>query len=133
MGTPEEKVKQLREVFNEICESIGLTDDAIKKTYDECNAGWIERTKEMGVTTIQFEVLFDAIDLNNDGEISPEEWVKHNKALGINPVYAEASFKPMDTDGDGKVSKKEFVDYQVEFYYTAEDKLNSSILYGPLD
>ena len=71
MGTPEEKVKQLREVFDEICESIGLTDDAIKKTYDECNAGWIERTKEMGVTTIQFEVLFSAIGLDNDGESLP--------------------------------------------------------------
>ena len=54
------------------------------------------------------------------------------KALNIDKAHARASFDAMDTNGDGKISKEEFVAYHVEFYYTAEDKLKSSILYGPL-
>ena len=57
----------------------------------------------------------------------------HYKALGADVAYARASFDAMDMDGNGVVSKEEFTAYNIEFFYSTEDKLNSSIMYGPLD
>ena len=131
MRTPNEKVQQLKKVLDGMCDSIGLTDNSVIKTYDECNRAWMERTKEMGVTSFQFEAHFDALDLNNDGCISLDEWIRHYKAMAIDPKYAKDSFNAMDTDHDGLVSKKEFVDYHMEYFYSDEDNLNSSILFGP--
>lgn len=132
LGTPAEKVKQVRELVEAMCASIGLTDYDVKQTYEENDNCWRKQAEEMGITTMQFEILFDAVDLNNDGEVSFEEWIIHNKALGINSIHARASFDAM-SKGDEKVSKEQFVDYHMEFYYTGEDNLKSSILYGPLD
>jgi hypothetical protein len=39
----------------------------------------------------------------------------------------------MNTSGDGVVSMDEFIQYNKEFFFTTEDTLKSSILYGPLD
>ena len=132
MGTSAEKVKQLREMVDAMCDSIGLTDHGVKYTYDEYYKQWEKRTEKMGVSAPQFEGYFNAVDLNNDGEISLEEWIIHNKCFGIDPAHAKASFNAM-SQGDGRVSQKQFVDYHLEFYYTAEDNLKSSILFGPLD
>ncbi len=52
--------------------------------------------------------------------------------LGIDTVHARASFDAMDANGDSIVSKEEFTAYLKEFYLTAEDKLKSSLLLGPL-
>ena len=90
---------------------------------EEYNVGWVERTKEMGVTTIQFEAFLMPLVsimmvkslLRNVSSIT--------KLLTLTLCMQRLQLW----------AKKESVDYQVEFYYTAEDKLNSSILYGPLE
>ena len=77
--------------------------------------------------------MFDVIDANGDGLIDLDEWRVLYECRGIPVEYAKASFVAMDADHDGLISRKEFVDYQFEFTFTSEDKLKSSILYGPLD
>lgn len=132
MGTPRDKIKELRKMVESVCDSLGLTDASVMLTYEEYDLKWVERIKKIGITTFPFEVLFHAVDLDNSGDISLEEWTKHNKALGIDAVHARASFVAMDANGDGKISEQEFIDYHLEYHFSAEDKLNSSILYGPL-
>ena len=44
-----------------------------------------------------------------------------------------ASFRAMDRNHDTLLSREEFKAYHVEYFFTSEDKLNSSILYGPLN
>lgn len=136
MGTPKHKVKELREMMEKVADSMGLTDDKIKFTYEEFGKSWknqLLQSREMRENKVHFAKLFHTVDLNDDGEVSYDEWVKHNKAMGIDSKHARASFDAMDANGDGSVSQQEFVDYHCEYFYTTEDKLKSSLLFGPLD
>ena len=62
-----------------------------------------------------------------------KEWELHYRCMGLDPKYAKVSFEAMDTNGDGNVSLEEFTAYHVEFFSSTENKLNSAILFGPLD
>ncbi len=75
---------------------------------------------------------FKQVDINADGKISMEEWLVHNAAIKIGSETAKKSFEAMDTNGDGVVSAEEFNAYHYEFFFSTEDKLKSSILFGPL-
>ena len=79
-----------------------------------------------------FKPMFECLDVNDDGYITLNEWQFHNSALGISQEHSKLSFDAMDRDGDGRVTVEEFVDYHDEYYHTAENKLNSAVLYGPL-
>ena len=79
-----------------------------------------------------FKPMFECLDVNDDGYITLNEWQFHNSALGISQEQSKISFDAMDRDGDGRVTAEEFVDYRDEYYHTAENKLNSAVLYGPL-
>ena len=132
-GAPEEKLKLLRDTCKAFYDTVGLTDDSKSFTYEEFEDIHIKKiaeVKDQGAAV--FHVIFSIIDTSGDGVISYKEWETHYKALNIDKAHARASFDAMDTNGNGKISKEEFVAYHVEFYYTAEDKLKSSILYGPL-
>lgn len=133
MGTPEKKVTELRKIMGSMSDSLGLTDHNKKLTYEEYGKSWGKKIEEMGKSSIHFAELFHAVDTNDNGEICYDEWVRHYRAMGIDPKHARASFDAMDVDGDGMVSKHEFIDYHREFFYTTEDKLKSSLLYGPLE
>ena len=76
---------------------------------------------------------FKLLDLNDNGVISFEEWKSHYVVRGIPTEYARASFDAMDKNGDGEISLEEFVAYNYEYFCSDEDKLSSSILYGPLE
>ena len=56
-----------------------------------------------------------------------------DKCLGIDPAHARASFDALDTNNDGVISEEEFRAYHWEFFCTTENKLNSEIMYGPLE
>ena len=77
--------------------------------------------------------MFRILNTNDDGFISFDEWTTHYKNLGMDTTYARASFDAMDADSDGLVSMEEYVSFLYEYYYTAENKLGSDIMYGPLD
>ena len=76
---------------------------------------------------------FEMMDSDGNGEISFKEWVEYYTAMGIDTVHAKPSFNAMDINGDDIVSKEEFLAFIKEFYLSVEDKLNSSVLYGPLE
>ena len=134
LGVPEKHLKKMKAAFNNLCYAIGLTDDSKSLTYEEFEDIYVHRVTEFkDIGLALYHELFNALDIDEDGEISYEEWVHHNKALNIEEAYARASFDAMDINGDGKISKEEFVAYHKEYFTTAEDKLKSSILHGPLD
>ena len=62
-----------------------------------------------------------------------DEWKVHISALGIAAEHAKKSFHAIDTDNDGKITMAEFVNYHIEYFQSSENKLNSAILYGPLN
>ena len=135
MGTPEEHLKKISEFFTRTFSDFGMTDESVKLTYDQFAAGLagLSKNQDENARIGVFKTMFEIIDSDGNGEISYGEWVNYYKAVGIDTKHARASFDAMDTDHNGTISDKEFAAYVNEFFHSAEDKLKSSILYGPLD
>ena len=124
--------EQLQESIMKMCDFVGL-DDTKQFTYEEFkrhHANFDNHSKK--INTI-FRTMFNGLDIDGEGVVSMKEWELHYRCMGLDPKYAKASFEAMDTNGDGVVSLEEFVAYNLEFYSSTENKLNSAILFGPLD
>ena len=131
MGSSEEHTKILQDHFNKFCDIWGLNDYTVKLTVDEMIEIYGKQLQKPDKPKSIFNELFDSVDMNGNAHF--QEWQTHYKAMGIPIEHARASFDAMDANGDGKVSKEEFSDYHREYFRSTEDKLNSSILYGPLN
>ena len=129
----EEQLQRVHECLMKMCDSVGLTDDTKQFTYEEFKTRHANVENLSEVNSTIFRTMFSGLDINGDGVVSMKEWELHYKCMGLDPKYAKASFEAMDTNGDGVVSLEEFVAYNVEFFSSTENKLNSAILYGPLD
>ena len=53
--------------------------------------------------------IFDAIDADKSGEISPTELILHLLQLGQEHESVSELFNSLDTDGDGSISREEFI------------------------
>ncbi len=133
MGSSNEHTKKLKDTFNKCCDEWGLTDSSVKFTIDEILDIHGKQLGEMKKLDSMYSEMFDSVDMNGNGSISFEEWSNHYQSLGIDLKHARPSFDAMDFNGDNQVSRNEFITYHKEFFFSTEDKLNSSILYGPLD
>ena len=133
LGATEEHLKKVKAIFDKFFVTLGLTDDSIKLKYEEFEEIHMRNNSKMKEHDIAaFRELFCLVDIDGDGKISYEEWVRHYKTMFIDVAFARDSFDAMDTNHDGMISMEEFVDYHIEYYYSAEDKLKSSLLYGPM-
>ena len=133
MGFPDKIIKKLSDHYAKFMEVIGIVDSSTKLTYEEVINNFSRSSNNLEALGKLIDGHFDIVDTNEDGKISFKEWTDAYKAMDIDTVHARASFDAMDTNGDGIVSKEEFLAYCLEFYGSTEDKLNSSIIYGPLD
>ena len=127
-----EKLNSLSKAMFSFCDKLGLVAGSGELSYEEFESRWQSIMAKQENCKGMFKPMFKCLDANDDGYISLTEWQFHNSALGISQEYSKNSFDAMDRDGDGKVKEDEFVDYHDEYYHTAENKLNSAILYGPL-
>ena len=135
MGASEEHIKKVGCFFENTYGLMGIVDDSIALTYDEFARRFAKQIgnifrKKLGDRL--FLSMFKVVDADSNGEITFEEWVYYYRALGIDTAHARASFDAMDRNGDGVVSVEEFTVYHREFFFSTEDTLNSSILFGPL-
>ena len=129
-------LERLTQHMKETCDFFGLVDDSVKYTYSEFEDKWFDIIKEWfakGTTARLTASLFQIVDINEDGFISFEEWVAYHQIVGMDTAHARASFDAIDTNHDGKISEDEFVKSHVEFFCSSENKLNSAILFGPLE
>ena len=136
MGSSQAHLDKIREVFQKGYEAWGLSDEKPQLTFEEFREIYstlLEKGTGASLYSEMFSNMFEQVDMNANGEISLKEWESHNKAFGISAVDAKASFEAMDQNHDGIISRQEFIDYHREYFFTAEDKLNSSILFGPWD
>ena len=128
-----EQQQRIHACLTKLCDLVGLTDDTKQFTYEEFKRRHANVPDISQVLATNFRIAFDALDIDGDGVVSIKDWELHYKCMGIDPKHAKASFEAMDTNGDGVVSLEEFTAYHVEFFSSTDNKLNSAILYGPLD
>ena len=76
--------------------------------------------------------FFDAVDTNQDGQISCDEYVMFFRCMGIDESLAEESFKAIDTNHDNNLSLDEFVDAGMQFFLKDESTPASNLFWGPL-
>ena len=129
-------VERFTQYWRRIRDSFGLVDESVKFTYSEFEDKWISAMKvlvEKGAIENMGASFFHVLDIDGDGFISIEEWTTFYEVAGLDTAYARASFDAMDTNHDQKISEEEFMNYCMEYMYSTENKLNSAILYGPLD
>ena len=135
-STPEH-LEKLSNSLSKFCDVLHLSDENVKMGYSEFEDNYLQVIAESGASGQypheQFlKSMFGNLDMNGDGFVTFDEWCAHYNSLGIDLTHARASFDAMDTKSDGKIGKDEFVNYHYEYFYTAENKLNSAILFGPL-
>ena len=115
---------------------LGLVNDSQKVTYSEFKEKFLEISEQFvkeGMPNKLLSGWFQQLDANKDGRIDFREWRAHTMSFGIPVEHARTSFDAMDANHDGVVSMEEFVAYNSEFFFSTENKLNSAILFGPLD
>ena len=131
-GSPPEHIKEMEKSFKVMYKIWGVPEDR-KMTLEEFEKNYADGIVETHANADEFFLnMFKQIDINGDGMISVREWQVHNAAIRIDSESAKKSFEAMDTNHDGVISKEEFVAFHKEFFFTTEDKLKSSLLFGPL-
>ncbi len=133
MGTSEKHLAKLKGCLADISEALGIADPSTKLTYEEVTANLAKESDKFKDLAKIFPVCFEVIDSNGNGVISFKEWCDYYKVIGIDTAHARPCFDAMDTNGDGVVSMEEFIAFNKEYFFSVEDKLKSSIMYGPLD
>ena len=132
-GAPPEHVKKHQESFEKVYKVWGMTDKSVQMTIEEFEKMFQQNLEKSYAHADEiYSEWFHQVDINGDGVISLNEWIIHCSALSISKENAEKSFQAMDTNKDGVISLEEFVEYHKEFFFSTEDKLHSSILFGPL-
>ena len=133
LGAPDQHLKLAETFFGMICDAVGLTDHTKALTYEQYADIYVTQVEKIVKDGIAYvESAFDLIDLDGDGKISIAEWETFMKTCGFDTEQARATFDAMDTNGDDAVERDELVQYLYEFFITADDKMNSSILFGPI-
>lgn len=123
------KLDACKRFMRRFCEMIGLKD---KLTYNQFKKG-IAKLADNPNKDDFYCGMFDILDVDGNGVITYSEWELHYKCLGIKTDHAKASFHAMDLNRSGTITRDEFVAYHCEFFFSAGDKLGSSIMFGPLD
>ena len=131
-GMSKERVDTYRRHIEALCENMGLTDASATLSCDIMKMATAKMADDPQKGAF-FTVLFDLLDVNQDGVISFKEWQTYYECIGANTAFAKASFEAMDTNHDGVVSRDEFMAYNYEFFFSTDNSLNSAILFGPLD
>lgn len=114
--------------------NLGLADASAVLPLKSYLSKWAERVQR-GVQSVRlFEEMFKAIDLEGEGHIYFYQLYMFYRAMGYGMAVEEvnATFNAMDRDRDKMVNLADFVAFHKEYFYTAHNNYNSSILYGPL-
>ena len=127
----QKKVEALSNMKMMTCNATGLVDNNVKISYSDFEKQEMATLFEKDNKDF-FKRMFVCLDTDDKGVISLKEWEAHNAAQGIPSEHAQISFEAMDSDGDGQVTMEEFLQYHFEYFCTAANKLNSSILSGSL-
>ena len=76
------------------------------------------------------DLIFDVLDVDDDGLVSDKEMQKFYRAYSIDPALARNAFRKMDVDSDGRISKDEILEAVSEFYLSSDPASPGNWLLG---
>ncbi len=76
-------------------------------------------------------LVFDAVDLDENGNIDRQEWKNLFQVYNIPVVYLEESFSQIDCNHDGLISKEELLSSLKDFYYSQDPDATGNFMFGP--
>ena len=79
-----------------------------------------------------FNSYFDAMDFNNNGQISKEEYGILFDCVGIGRDRLDVAFEALDADRDGLISRSEFVAAGLEYCYGLDETSKTQFMFGGL-
>jgi Ca2+-binding EF-hand superfamily protein len=78
------------------------------------------------------ELMFDLMDQNGDGKITPEEYGGWMRAFRIKEQeITKEVFQKLDLNKDGTLSKQELLELTREFYYSDDPEARGNWALGP--
>ncbi|WP_242884155.1 EF-hand domain-containing protein [Actinomadura litoris] len=86
-------------------------------------------TMSEAVTTTA-SLMFEAVDENGDGRISPAEYRRMIEAWSGGRADVADTFALLDTDGDGVISREEFAAHWFEFWAGDDPAAPGSRVFG---
>ena len=75
-------------------------------------------------------VLFDTLDLDDDGKIAPNEYAAFVRPLGVLEQDARTAFRQLDRDADGFLSRDEFARDLHEYFASDDRSATANWLFG---
>jgi Ca2+-binding EF-hand superfamily protein len=80
-----------------------------------------------------FDGVFNVMDANGDGSVSPDEYRIFLSAYGVDPAWAVQTFPRLDLNDDGRLSKQEVFILLSDYLLSDDESAVGNALYGPLD
>ncbi|XP_013400525.1 sarcoplasmic calcium-binding protein-like [Lingula anatina] len=77
------------------------------------------------------ELMFTAVDINNDNMVTLEEYIRVLECFGVHPLSVKPSFEALDANKDGLISKEEFIEAAVQ-YFQCTCESPGALFWGPL-
>lgn len=132
--------KNWRDIFTTLIASNIQANDDTKVSYEQLVdnvASSFSNHEEAGkLIGAAFDDIFDIIDTNHDGEISPAEFRKYHEIyFGRHfEEQTDVCFKTIDVNGDGIISREEFITSILDYCFEAFGDENTTVLpFGPLE
>jgi Ca2+-binding EF-hand superfamily protein len=134
----EEKAERTRNAFISIADRMGLKPGVkipAEEAAQKASKGFLSTTPEQQLaSTKTFYLIFEALDLNNDGSISLEEFKVYFQIIAPDLSVADVThtFNMIDSDRNGEISREEFVAASFDFAHGIEETEISKVFFGPL-
>ncbi len=120
------------QVWDSFLSTVGGGHSLTKDTFREDFRKLVQEGSIKEKLTAPLMHYFDAVDTNNDGQISQDEYKVFFGCIGCDQNEAPSAFQAIDTNHDNNLSKDEFLTAGYEFFTSEDTASPSKLFWGSL-